>query len=155
MKDLESVIQVREIPPVCRSQRPYLPSLRDLVSGTPRAEESRVLSYLGQGVDCGLFNDPGMLFDVLQPGTRIEMFVFDEFIPERRNRHPHVMLTDGVWVWPAALLYYVSRYHIQLPEAFLRHAAHARWMIDAATIHREELNWDAFDAIRAPEFGVR
>ena len=49
MKELEPVIQVREIPPVCRSQRPYLPSLRDLVSETPHADESRILSYLGQG----------------------------------------------------------------------------------------------------------
>ena len=155
MTDLVPAILVRELPPVCASRRPYLPSLRDLVSATPRPDESRILSYLGQGVDCGIYNDPGMLFDVLQPGLRIDTSVFGELIPERRRRHPHIMLTDGIWVWPGALLYYVSAYHVQLPESFLRRAAQARWTIDPATFDREELNWDAFDAIRTPEVVVR
>ena len=149
MKDLEPVILVRELPPVCRSQRTYLPSLRDQIADAPRTDESRILSYLGQGVDCGIYNDPGMVYDVLQPGKKIDDSVFRVFVPEPRRRHPHIMLTDGIWVWPGALLYYVAVYHIQLPTRFLRHAADSHWTIDPSAINREELNWDAFDAIHA------
>ena len=67
-----------EIPPVRGSQRLYLLGLRDLVSATPRADESWTPSFLGQGVDRRPFNDPGMPFDVLQPGTRVDASVFDE-----------------------------------------------------------------------------
>jgi hypothetical protein len=155
MKDLQPVILVRELPPVCRSQRQYLPSLRDRVSDTPQPAESQVLSYLGQGVDCGLYNDPGMLYDVLQPGKRIDMSLYREWVPEPRRRHPHIMLTDGAWVWPGALIYYVVVYHLQLPEAFLQHAAASQWQIEPAAINREELNWDAFDAVEVPEAEVR
>ena len=122
MKALEPVILVRELPPVCRSQRQYLPSLRELISDTPQTDESRILSYLGQGVDCGIYNDPGMVFDVLQPGKRIDGSVFLEFVQDSRRRYPHIMLTDGSWVWPGVLLYYVAVYHLSLPERFLRHA---------------------------------
>ena len=30
-------------------------------------------------------------------------------------------LTDGVWVWPKGLAIYVERYHIRLPDEFIRH----------------------------------
>ena len=135
---------------MCRSQRLYLPSLRNLVSDTPRTDETQILSYLGQGVDCGLYNDPGLVYDVLQPGKRIELSEYREFLPDARCRHPQLLLTDGVWVWPGALVYYVAVYHIPVPQRFLHQAAALDWRIDPAAIHREELNWDAFDAIQAP-----
>src|SRR5437870_4116560 len=71
MKALEPVILVRELPPVCSRQRQHLPSLRDLVSATSHPMEPSVLTYLSQGADCGIYNDPGLLYDVLQPGKRI------------------------------------------------------------------------------------
>jgi hypothetical protein len=155
MKDLKPVVLVRELPPVCRSQRQYLPSLRDQLSPMPQTDESQLLSYLGQGVDCGLYNDPGMLYDVLQPSKRIGMSLYHEMVPDPRRRHPHVVLTDGTWVWPGALIYYVAVYHVHLPEAFARHAASSQWRIDPTAINREELNWDAFDAIEAVAVELR
>lgn len=150
MKYLAPVISVRELPPVCRGRRQYLPSLVDQVSDAPQADESLLLAYLGQGVDCGIYNDPGMMFDVLWPGKRIDDTAFREFVPDSRRRHPHIMLTDGTWVWPGALLYYVSSYHVRLPERFCRHAAASGWKIDPASMNLEELDWEAFDAIREP-----
>ena len=147
MKKLEPIIAVRELPPVCRSQRQYLPSLRQYVAEVPQADEFWMLYYLGQGVDCGIYNDPGMLFDVLQPGTRIDDAVFQEFVSDPRKRHPHIMLTDGTWVWPGALLYYVATYHVRLPEGFRAHAAASDWRIDPASTNPEELDWEAFDVI--------
>src|SRR4051794_28734381 len=112
MKELEPVIRVRELPPVCCSQRQYLPSLRDLTSLTARIDEPRVLSYLDQGVDCGLYNDPGLMYDVLRPGTRIDFTPPHGIIPEPQRAYPNLMLTDGTWVWPGALIYYVAVYHL-------------------------------------------
>jgi len=154
MKYLEPVISVRELPPVCRRQRQYLPSLLQQVSDTPQPDEPLLLSYLGQGVDCGIYNDPGLLYDVLEPGKRIDETVFREFVREPRRRHPHVMLTDGTWVWPGALLHYVTRYHLRLPEQFRTHAAASGWRIDPTSADGEELNWDAFDAIRGTAGGL-
>ena len=150
MKYLEPVISVRELPPAYRSQRQYLPSLVDQVSDAPQVDESLLLSYLGQGVDCGIYNDPGLLFDILRPGERVDDAGFREFVPDPQRRHPHIMLTDGTWVWPGALLYYVSTYHVRLPERFRSHAAASGWKIDPASMNLEELDWDAFDAIREP-----
>lgn len=150
MKYLEPVISVRELPPACRSRRQHLPSLADQVTDAPPADESLLLSYLGQGIDCGIYNDPGLLFDVLRPGERIGDAVFREYVPDSRRRHPHIMLTDGTWVWPGALLYYVSAYHVRLPERFRSHAAASGWKIDPASMNPEELDWDAFDSIPEP-----
>jgi hypothetical protein len=30
-------------------------------------------------------------------------------------------LTDGVWVWPQGLPIYVERFHVRLPDEFIRH----------------------------------
>lgn len=150
MKYLEPVISVRELPPACRSRRQHLPSLSDQVSETPQTDESLLLSYLGRGVDCGIYNDPGLLFDVLRPGVRIDDAVFREFVPDPRKRHPHIILTDGTWVWPGALLYYIASYHVRLSERFRSHAAASAWKIDPSSMNPEELDWDAFDTICEP-----
>jgi hypothetical protein len=60
---------------------------------------------------------------------------------------PSLLLTDGVWVWPGVLAYYVAVYHLRLPEAFLRFAEGRRWRIDPAAIDPQEVSWDAYDAV--------
>jgi hypothetical protein len=146
MTALEPVIAVRELPPVCSSQRQHLPSIRELVSPTPGPQERAILAYLAQGFDCGIYNDPGMLYDVLEPGKRIDFSSVQE-VPEVSDLAPHLIMTDGVWVWPGAVLYYIAVYHIRLPDALLRHAERCGWKIDPSQFSREELNWDAFDAV--------
>ncbi len=37
--------------------------------------------------------------------------------------------TDGAWVWPSSLVYYVRRYHVKLPAEFLDHMAANDWMV--------------------------
>jgi len=155
MKALEPLILVRELPPACSRQRQYLPSLRELVSVTPHPDETKILFYLSQGVDCGIYNDPGMLYDVLQPGKRIDFALVQESGDERLKLHPHLMMTDGAWVWPGAVLYYIAVYHLQLPEQFLHHAEKSQWKIDPDSIDKEKLCWDAFDGIPIAEAKVR
>src|SRR5215831_35103 len=69
---LEPVIAVRELPPARSRLRQHLPSIRELVSEIPFPQEAALLSYLSQGVVCGVYNDRGLVFDVLQPGRRID-----------------------------------------------------------------------------------
>jgi hypothetical protein len=155
MKTLEPVIFVREIPPACSSQRQHLCSIRELVSAKPHPREQQILSYLAEGVDCGIYNDPGMLYDVLQPGTRIDFSRVRQIVPETPTLHPHLMMTDGSWVWPGALLYYIAAYHVRLPDRFVHLAERCQWKIDPGPLRGEELNWDAFDAVESLEVEAR
>jgi len=149
MTSLEPVILVRELPPVCSRQRCHLPSLRELVSTSPHPREAAILAYLAQGVDCGICNDPGMLYDVLQSGNKIDFSPLHEATFGRATIYPHLIMTDGVWVWPGALLYYVAVYHLRLQERFLQHAEEHQWKVDSSHLKLEDLSWDALDAVPA------
>jgi hypothetical protein len=146
MKNLQAIINVREIPPACSQWRQRLPSLRDYVSTTPSREEEKILGYLSQGVVCGIYNDRGMLFDVLQPGRRLEN-LGSGAKRAGSSPPPNLILTDGTWLWPGALWYYVAAYHLQLPATFVQHAEGHQWRIDPAAVRVEELQWDAFDEV--------
>ena len=41
------------------------------------------------------------------------------------------VLTDGEWVWPSCLVYYVKTYHVAIPVEFLEHMAARNWKIGA------------------------
>jgi hypothetical protein len=117
------------------------------MSPNPAPLEELVLGYLSQGVLCGIYNDKGMLFDVFPPKRRIEGVQLVGKTGENRPIQPNLILTDGTWLWPGALLYYIKEYHLQLPSTFLHHAERQSWQIDPATVQVEELNWDSFDGV--------
>ena len=144
---LTPILQVRELPPAHSRLRQHLPSIRELVRTVPAAQEPAVLSYLAQGVVCGIYNDRGLLFDVLQPGRRIDGT--DQQAPRLSELtiQPSLVLTDGAWVWAGVLPYYVAVYHVQLPLAFLQFAEAHQWKIPPSTINPADLCWDAYDAV--------
>ena len=147
MTALVPVILVRELPPARSRLRQHLASIRELVRARPSEAEPAHLSYLAQGVVCGIYNDRGLLFDVLQPGRRIDTVDPHDPAPAALDVRPGLVLTDGVWVWPGELPYYVGVYHLRLPERFLRFAQEHHWRIDPSMIDPKELSWDAYDAI--------
>ncbi len=54
---------------------------------------------------------------------------------------PH-QLTDGVYVWPADLPYYLHKYHVRLPRAFVVHARRNDWrvpLVDVAALPAFEI----------------
>ncbi len=51
----------------------------------------------------------------------------DEFDPSHPLIGPLYVLTDGTWIWPSDLPYYVDRYGVALPEEFLVHAGRQQW----------------------------
>ena len=77
--------------------------LSELVRAVKTNEEEGIVAYLESGVL--LIGTPGLTRDVLDPTSPI-------------IGPPHV-LTDGVWMWPADLPYYVKKYHVELPADFI------------------------------------
>lgn len=37
------------------------------------------------------------------------------------------IMTDGTWIWPADLAYYVQKYNVSLPVEFVEHARSLQW----------------------------
>jgi hypothetical protein len=84
---------------------PNGPSLRAAVRPDPAPDEIPMAVYLYRAVVLAAVS--GASDDVLDPAGG--------YAPP-----PHLM-TDGVWLWPADLSYYVRRYHVRLPDEFVAH----------------------------------
>lgn len=87
------------------------PSLRDSVTARPHADEDRIAAYLERGNV--LAASGTMVYDVLQ-----------------EHREPVAvleMLTDGTWLWPSDLSYYVRTYHVRVPDELVSHAEAQGW----------------------------
>ncbi|MGK0361673.1 MAG: hypothetical protein ACI9U2_003991 [Bradymonadia bacterium] len=82
---------------------PHLPRLLDALGQLATADVARVLDHLRAGV--GVVDSMEMCVDPLDPGTS----------------HPggSGLLTDSRWVWRQDLAYYVERYKVGLPPAFI------------------------------------
>lgn len=90
------------------------PSIRDIINALDQIDEiDNICSYLDDGkpivVCCGTSQD------VINPEKGIAG------IPS--------VLTDGVWVWPGDLSYYVRNYHIGIDHDFLNHMRENNWSI--------------------------
>lgn len=70
-----------------------------------RAEKEQVLEYLRNG------------HLVVSAYSRSE----DLLEPQRPAEVPNIWLTDGPWVWPAAMTYYLHEHNISPPNGFLDH----------------------------------
>ena len=80
-------------------------SIADVVGALDEALVSRVVGYLEHG---NLYvGTPGLSDDVLDS-------------EHKRVASPHIM-TDGVWAWRNELPYYVRKYHVAAPTAFVEH----------------------------------
>ena len=47
-------------------------------------------------------------------------------------------ITDGTWIWPADLVYYVENYDLQLDEEFIKHMAKQSWSVSEDLIIDED-----------------
>ena len=95
------------------------PSLRKSVGGMKRQTAEKVLDYVRSG-DVPIAQMSGWADDPLEdhppaktpsdplPWTNDDLYVGDA--------------TDGVWVWPRYLSYFIARYRVTLPKAFVTHA---------------------------------
>ena len=87
------------------------PSLRELVGKGDVQERGRIAAYLAGGSI--LAATGGRASDVLKA--------------EQVDAGALAIQTDGRWVWPADLTYYVAEYNVLLPVAFVDAMRAAGW----------------------------
>jgi hypothetical protein len=86
-----------------RHGMPDGPSLHDAVGTLPADLHDRVWRYLESGAV--LVASSGIVDDVLDP--------------DRQAVATPDMMTDGTWLWPRDLAYYVANHQVGLPAEFL------------------------------------
>ncbi|MCC8247654.1 hypothetical protein [Saccharothrix luteola] len=87
------------------------PSLREAVAKGDATIQGRIVSYLRRG-------------SILAVTTKD---AFDVLSNSKVNAGRLAMMTDGDWLWPADLPYYVEHYNVLLPREFTDHAASSGW----------------------------
>jgi hypothetical protein len=100
----------RELYPDFSAGKLY-PSIKDAISDTAQEHEPEIIAYLRSAVCLGARG--GYVNDVLDPS-------YKEGLPA----HTY---TDGTYMWRLDLAYYVGKYHLRLPEEFVRHMAARGW----------------------------
>ncbi|HWT75744.1 MAG TPA: hypothetical protein VN258_13650 [Mobilitalea sp.] len=86
--------------------------LRLLTRKEADKNENGILQYLSSGITICV--SPGIVKDVLDDSKIIGSLS---------------ILTDGIWVWPSDLLYYVKEYHINLNNDFVLYMSQNNWTV--------------------------
>ncbi|BCL22281.1 hypothetical protein ACPCBX_22700 [Streptomyces tuirus] len=81
-------------------------SIKDAVRPSGEPDESSILVYLRNGT--GIWSEMSAGPDVL-----------DQNAPELTGIGS--LYTDGTWLWREDLPYYVTKYHLALPDEFVQH----------------------------------
>ena len=97
---------------------PFAVSLETARRPEPIPEEPGLIRYL----------ESGQLYERAATSTR------DWFDDDGLDIGPPHLLTDGLYVWPADLAYYVRTYHVHLPRAFVVHAQRNHWTPPAVDV---------------------
>lgn|SRR5262249_19581700 len=103
--------------------RQKLPSLKEAASAEPLENEERIARYLESAPGLGAMGK--VVGDKLDPSVKVILF------PSTN--------TDGRYIWPSELAYYVRTYHVRLPLDFIQHMASLKWQPPK----EEELDWNA------------
>lgn len=101
---------------------PGAPSIHDPREVELGDDKPHVLAYL----------EAGTLYAV-SPGPMVDYFQQ----PKRHYIGSLTLHTDGVWVWPADLPYYLRHYDVAIPAAFVDHMRRHSWR--PRTLTRDEL----------------
>jgi len=88
-------------------------SVKAAVCDEPQDDEQLVIAYLKNG----------HLF-VISPGVNQDVIACDGSLAS-----PSGIQTDGVWMWPLELAYYVKKYHLKLPSEFIAHLQANKWEV--------------------------
>ncbi|MGI5427830.1 hypothetical protein [Streptomyces sp. CA-179760] len=81
-------------------------SIKDAVRASGEPDENRILEYLRRGT--GIWSEMSAGPDVLDHGAPLLPGIGSLF-------------TDGTWIWREDLPYYVTKYHLSLPDDFVEH----------------------------------
>ncbi|PSJ25448.1 hypothetical protein B7P34_28200 [Streptosporangium nondiastaticum] len=105
-------------------------SIRDAVTDTPSPDEQEIVAYLRGGHV--LFASMGVVDDVLGSGETIV--------------GGGSLFTDGGWVWRGDLSFYVTTYHLALPDEFVSRVRAAGFQVPAVG---QECLMELTDAVQA------
>ncbi|MEW2580398.1 hypothetical protein [Streptomyces syringium] len=108
-------------------------SIRDAVTDAPGPDEREIAAYLRGGHV--LFASMGVVDDVLGSGESIV--------------GGGSLFTDGEWVWRGDLWFYVTTYHLALPDEFVTRARAAGFQVPAVGRERLMELTDAVLALRS------
>ncbi len=76
-------------------------------------DECKIVGYLESGIDSGAV-----------------MMIEHDVLADPSKAIGEVLLkSDGVWIWPLSLAYYVKEYHLALPSEFIEHMENNSWCI--------------------------
>jgi hypothetical protein len=92
-------------------------SIHEATRPLPHPDEERIGAYLRAG----------KVFSI-RP-----MVVPDFLMPERTMASASNWHTDGEWIWPTDLVYYVVNYHTDLPLDFVKRMASTDWLCPTLT----------------------
>ncbi len=128
---LRPIVQCREFPFGMVGD----PSMRTLMCEVAWEDQDKVLEYLRGGYILGYLMGGGIP-DWFDPNCRANPII-----------HGHVQegatpMTDGVWLWPAGLIYFIEKYNVRVPQEFIEHAASNRWHIDKEAVSRGSYDYD-------------
>jgi hypothetical protein len=102
--------------------RKTVKGIRKRTNKTPQDDEEKILKYLDSGIQG--------LYSMLNP--------FDLIAKKKLDYSVREMLTDGVWLWPRLLTYYVREYHYRIDIEFLEHMKKNNWEIPK--LSEDEIN---------------
>ncbi|MBQ6661407.1 MAG: hypothetical protein IJM57_08325 [Lachnospiraceae bacterium] len=90
----------------------------------------KICSYLNQGI--AFIVSPGNLQDVIRPENGISGVA--------------TAYTDGEWLWPGDLSYYVRKYALKLPEQFVETMQKNGWKV-SFKLNEEDCNTVEIDGV--------
>jgi hypothetical protein len=120
---LKPVVRFREFPFGTADD----PSMRDSLSARPWENQAHVLAYLRSGQILGVTMSAD-LADCFDRPNRANPVV------DGQRRGGLTEMTDGVWFWYAGLIYFIERYNVRVPQAFVEHAARQNWRVDREAV---------------------
>lgn len=103
---------------------PTNPSIMDFVGKEDKSIIDKICSYLESGVV--LATTPGVVNDVINP--------------DKGAIGTPTALTDGIWVWPGDLSYYVKNYKLKLSDEFIQTMKENNWKVP---ITLDDINLDS------------
>ena len=88
-----------------------LPSLKELVADSPQDHEAEIITYLEKSPNYSAMGKT--VRDALNPASSLPLYPGTN--------------TDGLYLWPLELAYYVRTYHVRLPQHFVERMKSKNW----------------------------
>ena len=88
-------------------------SIHDIINLADPELIPQICEYLDSGIPL-----------IVSPGCSEDVFDSTIHIPAGDNAY-----TDGFWIWPGDLSYYVSKYRLQIPDDFLQTMIRNNWTV--------------------------